>query len=147
MDDQAGWREATWRGVRMAQGVITLGMVVLAFLAFLAFDDITTDNATSFTFEYAFLLVIAIWSLILGVSLVAMKHFFAGGVSVLVLAAGVWGQRSVGPGTIPSWEPGYVATVAAHAWFLALALWLLVSGLMPGRRGSARRRASARNQG
>ena len=63
MDDQAGWREATWRGVRMAQGVITLGMVVLAFLAF---DDITTDNATSFTFEYAFLLVIAIWSLILG---------------------------------------------------------------------------------
>lgn len=132
MDDHIGLRESIRCGVRLVHGVVTLAVVILAFLAF---DDITTDNATSFTVEYFLLLAGAIWCLIVAVSLIGMRHFVLGGACVLVLAAAVWGQRSVGPGTIPSWQPGYVATVAALGWFLVLSVWLLVSGFTANRRG------------
>jgi len=118
--------------VRLVLAAVTLAVVVGAFLAF---DDITTDNATSFHAEYSFLRAGAIWCLIVAVSLIGMRHFALGGACVFVLAAAVWGQRSVGPGTIPSWQPGYLATVAALGWFLVLSLWLLVSAFMPGRLG------------
>ena len=118
--------------VRLVLAAVTLAVVAGAFLAF---DDITTDNATSFHAEYSFLRAGAIWCLIVAVSLIGMRHFALGGTCVFVLAAAVWGQRSVGPGTIPSWQPGYVATVAALVWFLVLSLWLLVSAFIPGQSG------------
>ena len=113
-------------GVRLVLAAVTFLVVVGAFLAF---DDITTGNETNFHTEYSFLRAGATWCLIVAVSLIGMRHFALGGACVFVLAAAVWGQRSVGPGTIPSWQPGYVATVAALGWFVVLSLWLFVSAL------------------
>ena len=103
--------------VLIVDGLVTFAFVVLAWLAF---DDITTDNATSFTVEYTCLLACAVWCLVVAVRLATKGHF--------VLGAAVWGQRSIGPGTVPSWQPHYVATAAAMVWFLSLAVVLLVLG-------------------
>ncbi len=132
MGDPVESQESIRSCVRLVLAVVTLAVAIVAFLAF---DDITTDKATSFPAEYSFLLAGAIWCLIVAVSLIGMRHFVLGGACVLALAAAVWGQRSVGPGTIPSWQAEYVATVAALGWFLVLSLWLLVSGSTPSRRG------------
>ena len=96
------------------EGVVTLAMVILALLAF---EDITTDNATTFTAEYSCLLACAIWFLVLVIRLAGTRHFVLGGASALVLGAAVWGQHAIGPGTTPSWQPEYVAVVAAVGWF------------------------------
>ena len=50
----------------LLDGIVTLAAI---FLTFLAFDDITTDNATSFRFEYTALVVCAAWASILTVRL------------------------------------------------------------------------------
>lgn len=118
-------------GHLIVDGVVTLAMVILAFLAF---DDITTDNATTFTVEYSCLLACAMWCLVLVIRLAGTRHFVLGGASALVLGAAVWGQHSIGPGTTPSWQPEYVAVVAAVGWFLVLSLLLIVSGVWCDRR-------------
>jgi hypothetical protein len=115
--------------------LIVDGFVTFAFLvlAWLAFDDITTDNATSFTVEYTCLLACAIWCLVVAVRLAAKGHFILGTASALALGAAVWGQRSIGPGTVPSWQPQYVATAAAIVWFVSLAVVLVVLGFRTDR--------------
>jgi hypothetical protein len=119
--------------VWIVDGVVTLAFLVLAWLAF---DDITTDNATSFPVEYTCLLACAIWCLVVAVRLAAKGRFILGTASALALGAAVWGQRSIGPGTVPSWRPQYVATVAAIVWFLSLAVVLVVLGFRTNRAGS-----------
>jgi len=131
VDDRFGLREFIQRCVLVACGVVTLPQVLLAFLAL---DDITTDNDTDFTEEYSILLSVAIWCLVVALSLTGMRRFVLRGTCMVVLAAAVLGQRSIGPGTVPSWQPAYVSTVAALGWFLVLSLWLVVSGFMPTRR-------------
>lgn len=108
-----------------SDAVITLGAV---FLAYAAFDDITTDKAATFTVEYGALALCGAWALGVAVRLLRDGRIALGAVSLAALAAGVWGQRAIGPGTAPSSEWHYVATVAAVAWFLVLALALLVVG-------------------
>lgn len=115
----------------IVDGVVTLAMVILAFLVF---DDITTDNATRFAVEYSCLLACAIWRLVLVIRLAGTRHFVLGGASALVLGAAVWGQPAIGPGATPSWQPEYVAVVAAVGWFLVLSLLLIVSGVRCDRR-------------
>ena len=117
----------------IVDGIVTLVFVVLAWLAF---DDITTDNTTSFTVEYTCLLGCAIWCLIAALRLAAKGYFILATASALALGAAVWGQRSIGPGTVPSWQPQYVATVAAILWFLSLPLVLVVLGFRTDRAGS-----------
>ena len=119
--------------VLIVDGLVTFAFIVLAWLAF---DDITTDNATSFTVEYTCLLACAIWCLVVAVRLAAKGRFIVGTASALALGAAVWGQRSIGPGTVPSWQPQYVATVAAIVWFLSLAVVLVVLGFRTNRAGS-----------
>ena len=126
-------RKIASNAVLIVDGFVTLAFVVLAFLAF---DDITTDNATSFTVEYTCLLACAIWCLAVAVRLATKGYFILGTASALALGAAVWGQRSIGPGTVPSWQPRYVATVAAIIWFLSLALVLFVLGFRTDRAGS-----------
>jgi len=108
-------------------GVLTLAIVALAFAAL---DDITADNATSFPVEYFCLLVSACWCLLLVARLARTKRVVLGGLSFLLLGVAIWGQRLIGPGTVPSWQPEYVATVSALCWFLGLSLFLVVSGFM-----------------
>lgn len=117
-------------GGDVAIGAATLGMVVLAFLAF---DDITTDNATSFPLEYGCPALAALWSVALVVWLLRTRRFWLGGASLLILAAAAWGQRAIGPGTEPSLRPEYIATVSALAWFLVMAVALAISGFRLGR--------------
>jgi len=118
--------------VLIVDGFVTLAFIVLAWLAF---DDITTDNATSFPVEYTCLLACAIWCLVVAVRLATKGRFILGTASALALVAAVWGQRSIGSGTVPSWQPQYVATVAAIIWFLSLAAVLIVLGFRTNRAG------------
>jgi hypothetical protein len=106
-------------------GFATLGFWMLAFAAF---DDITTDNATSFTFEYSFLVICALWGLFISARLFRRGNRFLGILSGLMLAAAVWGQRGIGPGTVPGWRAEYITTSAGLLWFLLLSGILVVMG-------------------
>ena len=50
--------------------IISCGLLLLAYAAF---DDIMTDNATSFTVEYAMLAVTAAWFAWLGARLIRRR--------------------------------------------------------------------------
>jgi len=111
-------------------GGITLAVV---FLVYAAFDDITTDNATSFTMEYICLLICSGWCLVVAVRLIMKNHRILGIFSLLALAAGVWGQRAIGPGIVPGFWPEYVATLGSVVWFFGLSIILMFLGKRAGR--------------
>jgi len=114
------------RAVRlMADAVVTFGVLVLAYLAF---DDITTDNSTDFTAEYVMLAASAMWIAVLSLRLLRIRHAKLGIASLLFLVAAMWGQRRVGQGTTPSFDPRYVAVIVAFGWTLILAIVLLRRG-------------------
>jgi hypothetical protein len=110
-----------------AQGLLALaiGTAIACYFVWAAFHDIT-QGETDVTTEYTFLGICAAWLLYVGVRLIATRRRVLGGVSLLALAAGAWGQRGVGAGTVPSLQPSYVATLGAFLWFLALAVILAV---------------------
>ncbi len=110
---------------QLGDAVITIAVILLAFAAF---DDITTDHDTSFTFEYSGLVVCGAWLLYQAVRLIRDRQIVSGAISVLALAAAVWGQGAIGPGTVPSADPHYLATVGAFGWFAAQSIALLVRG-------------------
>lgn len=108
----------------LRDGAVT---AVALLLVFAAFDDITTDNATSFPVEYTFLLGCAAWLLVVAWRLLHARHRAVGAVSVLAIAAGLWAQRAIGPGISPGRWPEYVVMAAAYLWFWGIAvamLWL-----------------------
>jgi hypothetical protein len=107
-------------------GVVTGAAVILAFGAF---DDITTDNATSFEVEYSCLVLCLIWMAALiarlakrGLNLLALLC------AMLVLAI-LWGQRQIGPGTTASWQLEYVLATTAIIGIFLVACGLIVKGL------------------
>ena len=107
---------------------LTSGLATFAalLLIFAAFDDITTDNATTFRAEYAALLACAGLLTFVGVRLWRAGHRLLGGASLLAVAAGLWAQRSMGPGIVPGLWAVVVASMA-YLWFVALAtslVWL-----------------------
>ena len=118
---------------RVAAGAVTFVVVAMAFLAL---DDITTDNATRFPLEYSFLTGAAAWCLLVSVWMARTGHQVLAAVSLLALGGAVWGQRAVGPGIAP-WQPEYLATLVALGWFLALSVILVVLG-MRGKRARSR---------
>jgi hypothetical protein len=108
-------------------GFLTIAVLLLVFAAF---DDITTDNATSFPLEYTLLAASAVWLLFIAVRLTRHGHGLLGGISLLALASAVWGQRAIGPGVV--WgqrsgglKPEYLAVMTAYGWFCALSLAML----------------------
>jgi hypothetical protein len=105
-------------------------MIAALLLVFAAFDDITTDNATSFRPEYTILVAVAVWLLFIAVRLMGHGHGLLGGISLVALASAVWGQRAVGPGVVwgqhaAGFTPEYAAVVTAYGWFCALSLAML----------------------
>ena len=108
------WDTASRRLPRDA--VVTIAALLLVFAAF---DDITTDNATSFPLEYTILAASAVWLLFIAVRLMRHGHGLLGGISLLALASAVWGQRAGG------FKPEYVAVMTAYGWFCALSLAIL----------------------
>lgn len=111
------------------------GLVTLAatFVTFLAFDDITTDNATSFRFEYTALVACAVWAIVLIVRLARRGRGRLAVACTGLLLALSWGQQKIGPGTSASWQLEYVAATAAFLGFLIVALYLLATGAKPVR--------------
>lgn len=106
----------------LASGLATFAALLLIFAAF---DDITTDNATTFRTEYALLLACAGWLIFVAVRLLRAGHQLLGGASLLAVAAGVWAQRAIGPGIVPGFWAEYVVATAAYLWFVALAISLV----------------------
>jgi hypothetical protein len=107
-----------------ANAAITL---VALLLVFAAFDDITTDNATTFRVEYTFLVGCAGWLLFVAWSLIRGGHRTLGFASLFALAGALWAQHAIGPGMVPGLRPEYIVMTTAYFWFWALAaamLWL-----------------------
>lgn len=112
---------------RSRDAVVTIAALSLVFAAF---DDITTDNATSFPLEYTFLVAVAIWLFFIAVGFLRHGHGLLGSISLLALASAMWGQRAVGPGVVwnqhpAGFKPEYVAVITAYGWFWALSLAML----------------------
>ena len=95
-------------------------------LAVLAFDDITTDTATTFVVEWGLLTVAAAWGAALTLRLAYRGAATFAVFSFVCLCAALWGQRAIGPGTRPSWQPEYVAVAGALVGYSAIAVGLLV---------------------
>jgi hypothetical protein len=116
---------ASAAGTRLlSNAAITL---VALLLVFAAFDDITTDNATSFRVEYTFLVGCAGWLLFVASSLIRGGHRALGSASLIALASALWAQHAIGPGMVRGLRPEYIVMTAAYLWFWALAgamLWL-----------------------
>lgn len=106
----------------LASGLVTVATLLLIFAAF---DDITTDNATTFRAEYAALVACAACLTGIAVWLWRGGHQLLGGASLLAVAAGVWAQRAIGPGIVPGFWAEYIVMTAACLWFVALAINLL----------------------
>lgn len=106
----------------LASGLTTFAALLLIFAAF---DDITTDNATTFRVEYAALVACAAWLTFVAVRLWRAGHHLLGGASLLAVAAGVWAQRAIGPGLVPGFRVEYIVITAAYLWFVVLAAGLL----------------------
>lgn len=113
------------------EGVITGAAVLLAFGAF---DDITTDNATSFATEYLCLSLCLVWMAVLVVRLASRGRLALAALNALLVLTIVWGQQKIGPGTVASWQLEYAAATAAIFGLLLVAGWLIVSGIRSLRR-------------
>jgi hypothetical protein len=128
MSDHArgGGAPSTIADADLFDGVTTLAAVVLAFLAF---DDITTDNSTSFRMEYTSLLACSVWGIVLIVRLARRGRRTLAGACTGLLLAVLWGQQGIGPGARPSWQAEYVAATAAVGGFPLMAIYLLTLGI------------------
>ena len=109
----------------LQDGFVTVAVLLLIFAAF---DDITTDNATTFRLEYTILLACAGWLLVLALRLLRQRHYGLGAVSLLALASAVVAQRAIRPGITPGFWTEYVVATAVYVWFFVLSLLLLWRG-------------------
>jgi len=117
---------ASGRESLLVYGLVTLPVVAAAFGAY---DDITTDLATTgYRVEWSLLAACALWGGLLGARLVWKGPRALGVVSLLLLAGAIWGRRGIHYGITPSVQPEYLVTAAAVLWFLALSVILLVIG-------------------
>jgi hypothetical protein len=105
----------------MRDAVLT---AVAVLLAFSAFDDITTGNESSFTTEYAALLLCAVWLLFESIRLLRGGHRLLGGISLFALPGGVWSHRVIAPSSVPGLWTEYVVMAVAFLWFAGLSLIL-----------------------
>jgi len=98
---------------------------VLLVLAWLALDDITTDNATGrFVPEYSMLVVGGIWFAAVGVWLLARRRFVAGILSLSAVALAIVAFWSLPHHYGPASLVNYLGLIPL-AWFLGLAIWLV----------------------
>jgi hypothetical protein len=112
-------------GILLRDGLIS---AVAVLLAFGAFDDITTDNATRFTVEYTSLAACAVWFGFVAMRLIRLGRRTLGLISLVALLAAFWAQRGIGPGMTPDLWPQYGTMLVVFVWFLVLAATLVVLG-------------------
>jgi peptidoglycan/LPS O-acetylase OafA/YrhL len=111
-----GQRTVRSRRQLLRDAVLTLTAVLLAFAAF---DDITTDTATTFTPEWIGLAVCGVWLVIVSWRLLRGEQRWIGSISMVAVAAGVGAGSTIRPGTGP-FAVEYLLTVAGLLWFLGL---------------------------
>jgi hypothetical protein len=100
---------------------------VALLLVFAAYDDITTDNATTFRVEYTLLAGCAGWLFFVAWRLLRGGHRILGFASLVALGGAFWSQRAFGPVMVAGLRPEYIVMATAYLWFWALAaamLWL-----------------------
>jgi hypothetical protein len=100
----------------LRDAAVTLAAVLLAFAAF---DDITTDRAATFTFEWIGLALCGVWLLMVSWRLLRSERWWLGSVSVVALVAAAGAGSAIRPGTGP-FHIEHLATMAGLLWFLAL---------------------------
>jgi hypothetical protein len=116
-------------GVFFAQAAVTLVVVIVAWLAL---DDITTDNSTGFLPEYRLLGCAGAWCLFVAYSLIRRGWRAIGAASAAAVAAAAWvafdglGHKRDGGWSV--FWPEYSVILAAWLWFLALSGILFVLG-------------------
>lgn len=136
MDPAASTQQLSRAGVFVAQGAITLVVVVLAWLAL---DDITTDNSTGFLPEYRLLAAAGAWGLFVAYSLLRRGQRAVAATSTVAVAAAAWvafdGLGHKRDGGWSAFWPEYSVMLATWLWFVTLSAILLVLGrraLKPG---------------
>lgn len=111
-----GHRTEQSRRQLLRDAAITFATVLLAFAAF---DDITTDTATTFTFEWVGLAICGVWLLIVSWRLLRSEHWWLGFISVVALVATAGAGATIRPGTGP-FQVESLTTLAGLLWFLGL---------------------------
>ena len=104
------------RGQLLRDALLTFTAVLIAFAAF---DDITTDTATTFTFEWLGLGVCAAWLLMVSWRLVPAENRWLGSLSAIALVVAIGAGSTIRPGMGP-FRVEYLATIAGLVWFLGL---------------------------
>jgi hypothetical protein len=110
--------------------VVEASLTLVAMLfAFLALDDITTDNATTgFVPEYTLLGIAGAWLLIFVVRLGRKHRFVPAAVSLLLLVAAAWvAANGIGHKNAGGWSvfwPDYSVITTAWLWFTAISVRL-----------------------
>ena len=122
-----------WRGV--------LSILLLA-LAWLALDDITTDNAKGgFIPEYSILVMCGIWFVGVAAWLLVRRRLLPGIASLLAVAVAICAFWSLPHHYAPASPVNYLGLVSL-TWFLALAIWLVARrSAAPRTRPAAQRRS------
>jgi hypothetical protein len=103
-----------------AWGVVSLGVLLLTWLAG---DDITTDNASSFRVEYTMLVLAAVWFAALGIALVRRGRVVAGVASLAAVGLGVAACWDL-PHHYQPFSPLNDVVYVTLAWFVGLSIWL-----------------------
>jgi hypothetical protein len=122
-------RDSSRAAVFFAEAAVT---VVLVLFAWLALDDITTDNSTGFKPEYRLLTVCGAWCLLVAFDLLKQGYRWLGVTSVVAIASVVWvasdGLGHVRDGGWTVFWPEYAVVLVAWLWFMALAVVLVALG-------------------
>jgi hypothetical protein len=100
----------------LRDAALTLAVVVFAYAAF---DDITTDTATTFAVEWVSLAVCGVWLAMSSWRLLRSEHRWLGSISAVALVAAVGAGSTIRPGT-GSFQVEYLITMAGLLWFLGL---------------------------
>ena len=112
-----------------AEAAVTIGLVLLAWLAL---DDITTDNWTGFRPEYTLLAACGAWCLFLAYGLLKQGYRRLSTTSMVAVASAVWAASDgLGHKRDGGWSvfwPEYTVMLVAWLWFLALAIILIALG-------------------
>ena len=147
MESAAGSHQDVPRaGAFPAEAAVTIGLVVLAWLAL---DDITTDNSTGFRPEYTLLAACGAWCLFLAYDLLKQGYRRMGTTSMVAVASAVWvASDGLGHKRDGGWSvfwPEYTVMLVAWLWFLALAVVLIALGRRVMPRGDTTRLGSLRS--
>jgi hypothetical protein len=127
-------RDVPRAGAFSADAAVTIALVVLAWLAL---DDITTDNSTGFKPEYGLLAACGAWWLFLVYHLLKQGYRRLATASMVAVAAAVWvASDGLGHSRDGGWSvfwAEYTVMLVASLWFLGLAIRTTTRAGIPAR--------------